>query len=320
MMSFNVLNYFPDLGKDEASCAAYRDREGNPFSANNCQVRGAWSESAFKDQQAKIVNAINGSGTEIVALMEVENSAGINYLTGQPRDKALATLVGALNAAGGRWAYVASPVVTPPNEDVIRTAFIYNRDLVQTLGASQILLDGAFSNARYPLAQKFKARKTGKPFVAIENHFKSKGSGEDDGTGQGLSNPSREAQARALIRWVSTQFAGEAVFLLGDFNAYSRETPVQIIEAAGFTELEKCFDPTAATTYQFSGRLGSLDHAFANGAAMRPVTGAAVWDINADESVAMQYSRRNYNVVDFYTALPYGSSDHDPAVVGLNTR
>src|SRR5690606_1053427 len=159
----------------------------------------------------------------------------------------------------------------------------------------------------YPLAQKFKARQTGKPFVAINNHFKSKGSGEDDGTGQGLANPSREAQAAALTAWVEEVYDDEAVFLMGDFNAYSRQTPVQIMEAAGYTNTVRTYEPGSAT-YQFSGRLGSLDHIFANEQAMRLVTGAAVWDINGDESIAFQYSRRNYNVTDFHSDNEFASS------------
>ena len=114
-------------------------------------------------------------------------------------------------------------------------------------------------------------------------------------------------------------FDDQAAFLMGDFNAYSRETPVQILEAAGYTEVIKKFEPLSAT-YQFSGRLGSLDHVFANAKAMKLVTGAAVWDINGDESVAFQYSRRNYNVVDFYAPDPFASSDHDPCLVGISTK
>ena len=225
---------------------------------------------------------------------------------------------GLYSAGKTRWAYVPSPLVTPTNEDVIRTAFIYNPSTVQLLGSSQILMDDAFANARYPLAQKFKVRNNGKPFVAIANHYKSKGSGADDGTGQGLSNPSREAQSRALVAWVQQMFADESVFLLGDFNSYTKETPLQILEKGGFTNLAKTYEPTS-TSYQFSGRLGSLDHVFANRSAMKLVTGAGVWDINGDESIAFEYSRRNYNVVDFYDTSPYRSSDHDPVVVGLDT-
>ncbi len=317
--SFNVLNYFTDLGRDEAGCKAYTDRAGNPVATNYCQVRGAWSEQAFADQQAKIVTAINGLDADVVSLEEIETSSAISYLPGQDRDKALAALVDALNAAGGDWAYVPSPAVVPSNEDVIRTAFIYDRGRVQLNGRSQILLDDAFANARYPLAQKFKLRRAGSPFVVVSNHFKSKSSGDDDGTGQGLSNPSRVAQAHALTDWVDEVFADEAVLLVGDFNAYSEEDPIHVLEGAGWTDLVPADDPSA-TSYQYSGRLGSLDHAFANAKAKKMVTGAAFWDINADEAIAMQYSRRNYNVTDFYTAEAYASSDHDPVVVGLTAH
>lgn len=318
LASFNVLNYFTDLGKDEDGCKAYTDRTGTPVTANFCTVRGAYTREAFHDQQAKIVTAINGLDADVVALMEVENSASITYLPGQPRDKALAHLVDELNKAAGSqvWGYVASPTVVPPHEDVIRTAFIYRLDSVRPEGPSLILMDDAYANARQPLAQKFVAKDVRGSFVTVANHFKSKGSGEDDGTGQGKSNPSRTAQAQALIDWSAKEFAGEPVFLLGDFNAYGMEDPVMKIKDAGYTEVVEQLAP-GASTFQYGGRLGSLDHIFANAAAMRMVSGAGVWDINADESIAMQYSRRNYNVTDFHTSGPWAASDHDPALVGI---
>ena len=49
------------------------------------------------------------------------------------------------------------------------------------------------------------------------------------------------------------------------------------------------------------------------------VTGVDIWDINADESVAYQYSRYNYNATDFFDGPnPFAASDHNPEVVGLN--
>ena len=315
---FNVLNYFTDLGEAEDAakgCVAYRDRTGTPVTANGCEVRGAWTTSAFQDQQAKIVSAINATGASVLGLSEIENSAGLTWI-GHDRDASLRRLVEALNAAGGHWAYAPSPTVTPDGEDVIRTAFIYDPRRVVPRGASQILLDPAFANARYPFAQMWRVKKTPTTFVTVVNHFKSKGSGEDDGTGQGLSNPAREAQAKALTTWTGSVFKRKAVFLLGDFNAYTKETPLQIVEAAGYRNVVKAAEPTSAS-YQFSGRVGSLDHVFANPAAHALVTGAGVWDINADEAVAMQYSRRNYNVTDFHTTLPYAASDHDPVLVGV---
>lgn len=71
--TFNVLNYFSDLGVEEAGCAGYPDRSGAFVTAKNCKVRGAYSHEAFANQQSKIVSAINALGADVVALEEVEN-------------------------------------------------------------------------------------------------------------------------------------------------------------------------------------------------------------------------------------------------------
>ncbi|MEB2657294.1 hypothetical protein SOP60_12645, partial [Staphylococcus haemolyticus] len=135
---------------------------------------------------------------------------------GLDRDHALAHLVEALNAQAGeqRWAYVASPATRPAlaDEDVIRSAFIYQPAEVTPVGESVILDDQTnFDNAREPMAQLFRAADgtsegaAGTEFVAITNHFKSKGgSGAtggnvDTGDGQGAYNADRVGQAEALV-------------------------------------------------------------------------------------------------------------------------
>nr|WP_300339498.1 ExeM/NucH family extracellular endonuclease [Actinomyces sp.] len=332
--SFNVLNYFTDLGQDEAGCRAYTDRQGNKVTANGCQVRGAYSTAAFEQQQAKIVAAINELGSSVVGLEEIENAAKF----GHDRDASLAALVAALNAAAGgtKWAYVPSPASRPQasDEDVIRTAFIYQPSLVTPVGESVILDDPAFTGiARQPLAQEFAPTQgvgtcqvggqevKARSFVAVVNHFKSKGSGSgvgnaDTGDGQGASNAARVAQATALTAWVNAQWADRPVLLLGDFNSYSREDPVRAMKAAGFALIDEVV-ADVGHTYQFSGRIGSLDHVLVNEAAAAMVAGAKVWDVNADESVAYEYSRAGYNVAELYAADAYRSSDHDPVKVGL---
>ena len=74
----------------------------------------------------------------------------------------------------------------------------------------------------------------------IVNHFKSKGSGPDDGTGQGNSNPQRIAQAEELVRFADAdeaQLGSDKVFLTGDFNSYTREDPLQKLYDAGYTDI-----------------------------------------------------------------------------------
>lgn len=89
--TFNVLNYFSDLGVDEAGCTGYPDRTGAFVTAKACKVRGAYSRQAFANQEAKIVSAINALGADVVALEEIENPVAVGV--GSDRDAALARLV-----------------------------------------------------------------------------------------------------------------------------------------------------------------------------------------------------------------------------------
>lgn len=331
LATFNVLNYFPTLGVDYAAaghtCTYYDDRAGNHNTVRDCGPtgpRGAAEADDLNRQQTKIVAAINALGADVVSLEEIENSAQF----GPDRDAALSRLVDALNAAAGstRWAFAPSPSAAelPPlaEQDVIRTAFIYNPSTISLVGASQVLVgSAAFANAREPLAQAFKPKGAtdASTFAVVVNHFKSKGSGTDDGTGQGNANPDRIAQAGDLIPFAD-DFAsarGTAkVFLTGDFNSYSHEDPIQVLEGAGYQLIDS--DNPHEWTYSFDGQSGSLDHVLANPAAQELVAGADIWGINSGESVAWEYSRTNYNVADFYQPNMFRASDHDPEIVGLN--
>ena len=332
--TFNVLNYFNTTGSqfeaNGGTCSYYLDRQDDPVTVNSCTPdgpRGAAELGDLRRQQAKIVEAINTMDADIVSLEEIENS--VKLLKETDRDDAVKSLVSALNADAGsrRWVYVPSPAAAdlPPlaEQDVIRTAFIYDPSAVRALGASEVLVGSpAFASAREPLAQLFKPSGAGRDdaFAVIANHFKSKGSGTPDPDGQGNANDERVAQAEALADFAK-QFAVEqdtrAVFLTGDFNAYSEEDPIQLLEGAGFSRLES--DTPDEWSYSFAGLSGSLDHVLASPAARRLVTGTDVWETNANESVAFQYSRRNYNVRDLFSPDVFAASDHNPEVVGLDT-
>ncbi len=323
--SFNVLNYFTTTGDQLTGCTYYQDRDGKPVTVRGgCDARGAANAENLERQEAKIVEAINGLGADVVSLMEIENSAKF----GKDRDEALATLTAALNeATPGVWDYVRSPADLPAleNEDVIRNAFIYKKAAVEVVGESVILDDDvAFSNARKPLAQSFNTvgGDASTEFLMITNHFKSKGSGSgenaDQGDGQGASNADRVEQATALVAFaddLKAETGSDKVFLTGDFNAYSAEDPMQVLYEAGYINQG---GKTDGYSYVFSGLSGSLDHILASPAADATVSGVDVWNINAVESVALEYSRYNYNAVNFYEPNQFRSSDHDPVVVGLN--
>ncbi|GAA3254296.1 ExeM/NucH family extracellular endonuclease [Dactylosporangium siamense] len=347
LATFNVENYFPMTGElyvqqGLGTCTFYNDRAGNRIAVNTCTgsgPRGAANDASFQRQQAKIVTGINRLGASIVSLEEVENSAKF----GRGRDAALATLVDALNAAAGStvWAYVPSPAVLPAlaDEDVIRSAFIYKPAEVALVGPSTILTTSSgpgqpFSIAREPLAQGFKkiGATDADAFLVVTNHWKSKGSGtplypgdaEDTSSpavNQGSFNATRVREAQdtsAFASSVAASLGTDRIFLVGDFNSYTQEDPMQVLYAAGYSDLGSTYDPSEST-YSFNGLQGSLDHVLANAAARALVTGADVWQINAQEAIAYSYSRYNYNATLLFNGSdPFAASDHDPVVVGLN--
>ncbi|MGI8901540.1 MAG: ExeM/NucH family extracellular endonuclease, partial [Nocardioides sp.] len=333
--SFNVLNYFTDLGVDLTGCTYFTERDERNLVTvrGGCDARGAAEADDFERQEAKIVRAINALGAEVVSLSEIENSAKF----GHPRDESLATLVDALNADLGspEWAFVPSPAdgPAPAEEDFIRNAFIYKPAAVSLLGDSKIRpsigTSDPFVNARDPLAQVFQpvGAVDGDRFMLVVNHFKSKGSPPRDSSdvnrdyGQGAWNVRRTEQAAALATCVGQLQAENGVkkvYLDGDFNSYTYEDPMLALYGKGYTNLDVRFG--GGHTYQFDGLVGSLDHGLANEAALASTTGATVWNINSVEPIALEYSRYNYNATIFYDeTTPYRASDHDPILFGIDT-
>jgi 5'-nucleotidase len=300
--SFNVFNYFTTFGGD---------------------ARGAENEAAFLVQQSKIVSAINALDADIVGLMEIENSVKL----GEAPDEALGNLVAALNAASapGTWAFVPTPapLLDAATTDFITNAIIYKPAAATPVGASFASVDETvWDIAREPIAQTFETVANGKIVTVVANHFKSKSppsgnTAPEPADLQGFFNAERVEQASALVGFVDSITAdaakGENVLLVGDFNAYAQEDPVQVLTAAGLVDLVPTKDPTEYT-YTFDGELGSLDHAFATPALAASVTGVDVWNINSPE-----WSDRGYEFGAAEAGTPYRSSDHDPIKVGIDS-
>ncbi|WP_166868501.1 ExeM/NucH family extracellular endonuclease [Salinibacterium sp. ZJ70] len=297
--SFNVFNYFTTFGG---------------------QARGAANAEQFAKQKAKIVAAINGLGADVVALQEIENSIEL----GEPSDEALADLVAGLNAAAGAgtWDYVRTPAAlqTPGAEDIIMTAIIFKPSVVEPVGDSFADVDPTWDIARTPIAQTFELG-TGRLITVVVNHLKSKtppsgNTAPEPADGQGFFNAERVAQAQRLVGFVNAIAADPAkssdVILMGDFNAYSEEDPIQVFREAGLVDLVA--DRTDGQyTYTFNGELGSLDHALVTGSLAQSITGVGVWGINSPE-----WSDRGYAFGATDGTSPYRSSDHDPILVGVS--
>ena len=296
---FNVLNYFVDFPSEFGDDA-----------------RGATDAEELAEQQAKIVTAITALDADIITLHEIENSA---VLTPETPYRAVETLLAAIEQADGNdWNYVQAH----EDSDVITNAIVYRTDKAIAVGAPAVYDGPEFNNARSPISQTFRAGD--ETFSIITNHLKSKGSpcttGNDTSLGgSGSCNTDRVRQAEALVAFaetVKTQSGDQDVLLVGDFNAYRYEDPIDTVTDAGYTDM----GPVLADgqySYVFDGGSGSLDHVFASPSMVAKLTGMTVWDINAVESFAYEYDSPYEGL---YAPYAYRASDHNPTLYGLTTE
>ncbi|MFW2513220.1 ExeM/NucH family extracellular endonuclease [Demequina sp. SO4-13] len=309
--SFNVLNYFTTIDGDGPIC-------GPVGSEQFC--RGADSELELERQTEKLVAAMLELDADVIGIMEMENTPGV---------EPLAYLAEAINgvAGAGTYSYVDSGAI---GTDVIRVGFLYNTTTVSEAGDFAVLdssVDPRFddSNNRPALAQTFEETATGETFTAVANHWKSKGScpssgaNADQGDGAACWNETRTLAAEAIVDWVATSPTGVEdpdVFILGDLNSYAQEDPIDVLRDAGYVDMA-----ADGYGYVFDGQWGSLDYVFASSSLAEQVTGSAHVNINADEPSVLDYNTdfKSEAQIDYlYSPDWYRTSDHDPVLVGLD--
>jgi predicted extracellular nuclease/2',3'-cyclic-nucleotide 2'-phosphodiesterase (5'-nucleotidase family) len=329
--SFNLLNYFATL--DDGS-----------LTANGLEPRGANTAEEFARQTERLVECIATLDADLLGLVELEN----NFKEGDPGN-ALEYLVEQLNAELGAniydWVYPGTQFV---GGDAISCGFIYKTGVLQIadgtsveflddgdlpgLGLGDLMTDstagtvfGGVNASRPALAVTFEEIATGGEFTAVINHFKSKsgagtGADADQLDGQGAWQQQREFAAEALSKWLATDptKSGDSdVLVLGDLNAYFQEDAIDILKAAGYTNLQEMLSNPYSFT--FDGQIGSLDYVLSNKSMTGQVTGVTEWHINSDEADALDYNLdfgRDPNIFD--PDVPVRVSDHDPLLVGID--
>ncbi len=335
--SVNLLNYFNG------------DGQGDGFPT----ARGANNIEEFERQRAKTLSALAQLDADIIGLIELEN----DFFSGE--DSAAQDLVNGLNemdtSCGANWAYI--DVSQPPlnlerlGTDAISNGLIYctatvmiapdtvpavlTDDLLPDLGLSNLLpaFNGVNTN-RPPLAVTFREIATGEDVTVVVNHLKAKSGDGEDGdsdTGNGVAswNQRRLNAIVAEFIWLARNPTGSDdtdILLLGDFNAYAMEDPIQDLIALGYANLLDI----EAHSYGFPlilGRSpetqgwGTLDYAFASETLVSQVSAATVLHINSDEPIYIDYNLEHKPddlLEDLYQADSYRASDHDPVIVGLS--
>ena len=320
--SFNVLNYFTDLA------VSVGDEEPYP--------RGANTPEELERQQAKLVSAITALDADVVGLIEMANDDGdalgalvdaLNAAQPEDADDYTAVQVSGLNEAnplGGTFGTDAirtaiiyrSAVVTPAGDPVTASALINPQD--EEFNAQHPEEDPQLLFDRPPTVQTFTPVGSDVEFTVVVNHLKSKGSTNDqcgppDPFG-GNCDDLRERQAAGILDLVAALDTDNAL-LLGDFNAYEEEAPVDVIRDGGFVSTEASLPDADRYSYSFDGEFGTLDYIFASSGLAGAVTDVDIWHINSAESPAYDYN--DFNQESLYAPDPHASSDHDPALVGL---
>jgi len=311
--SFNVLNYFLTLDRDGNRCGPDRSLD----------CRGADNADELERQRAKILSALAELDADVVGLMEVGNTTGVEPV----RD-----LAQGLNErlGAGTYDFVDTGTI---GTDAIRVALLYKPGTVRPVGDFAVLDssdDARFDDQknRPMLTQTFDEVGGGRFTVSV-NHLKSKGSDCDEvgdpdtGDGQGNCNLTRTRAAQAIVDYLATDPTGSGdpdQLVIGDLNSYDHEDPIRALVDGGYVDEVRRFGGELAYGYVFDGQVGYLDHALASAGLDDQVTGAAEWHINADEPGILDYDTTyKPDPVDaIYAPDAYRSSDHDAVLLGLD--
>ena len=272
----NIQNYFYDLG-------GYAHRK------------------TTREQQAiqteKISKALTHINADIYAICEIQKG-----------DSAAEMLVRAMNerAKKVRYAYVSQGW---SNGDTISCGYIYRTDRVRPYGDLQYGYHDPSSHYHYRMvACGFEEIKSGERFVLNINHLRSKRGTGDESNGKRMVNV--DSLLVMLDKIEQEQLFGDRdILLVGDYNCYSQEQPIQTLVQAGYEDVLMQYDSTGYS-YVYHSEAGYLDRAFASPTMAAQVKAVHPYHLNADYFYSRGYKRRLDKTMFRY-------ADHDPILISI---
>ena len=311
--SFNLNNYFN----------GERKLSGTSFKGS----RGAKNTVEFEQQSRGIEQAILAINADILVLNEIEND-------GYQAGSALQFLISQLNQQQDKQLFYRAIDAGYMGTDSIRNAIIYRPNKVAVVGKASVLnknnsalgsqgkaLFDDYGN-RPVIIQKFRYQSSSLAIATV--HLKSKGSSckesKKQRNGSGNCNIKRSRAAMAIAEQMLDFQESDIRLVLGDFNAYKQEQPLQVFYRQGWLNAAD-LNAEASFSYRFRGRLGSLDHILyqlsdKNSKGLKPLQFIS-WNINSTES-EKTVSLAKDNEADTDLAPYLRSSDHDPQILTLS--
>lgn len=270
----NIQNYFYDLG-------------------GYAQRKTTTKQQAM--QTLKISKALTHINADIYAICEIQRG-----------DSAPQMLVDAMNQMVKKevYAFVSDGW---DNQDMISCGYIYRKDKVQPYGE---LLHGYADTANHyhyrMIALGFEEKSSGERFVLNINHLRSK-----RGTGA-ESNEKRMVNVDSLmvmLNGIKEQniYQDEDILLVGDYNSYTQEQPLQTIIKAGYADVLMQYAPDGYS-YVYNSWSGYLDRVFASESMRKQVTMVQPYHLNADYFYSRGFKRGLDDTMFRY-------ADHDPILI-----
>ena len=272
----NIQNYFFDLG-------------------GYAQRKTTVKQQAM--QTLKISKALTHINADIYAICEIQRG-----------DSAPQMLVNALNQMAKKevYAFVSDGW---DNQDMISCGYIYRKDKVRPYGEMEHGYANTNSHYHYRLiALGWEEIASGEKFVLNINHLRSK-----RGTGA-ESNDKRMANVDSLMAMLSKIqeqriFQDEDILLVGDYNSYTYEQPLQTIIQAGYTDVLMQYAPKGYS-YVYYSEAGYLDRVFASPTMSTQVTKVQPYHLNADYFYSRGFKRGLDETIFRY-------ADHDPILIHI---
>ena len=246
----------------------------------------------------KLVQALRAMHADIIACCEM-----------QVGTKAPEMLLEALNKGRKKYAYSTVPLA---DNDRIGGCFIYNTERVRACGEPlSAYRDTANHYYARMFALPFEEMDTGERFIISLNHLKSKRAGRGNYDTH-LKRMQNTDSLLAMLPQAMAVYGDEDVLLLGDYNCYTQEGPIQAIVRAGYIDMLP-LGKADNYSYSFKGEVGYLDRCFASPTMAAQVMRVRPWHVNAD----WYYSHGAYKMKD---KTMHRYADHDPIIVDIKLK
>lgn len=295
--SANIQNFFYHLG-------GYASRK---------TTRGQ-----YELQKLKTATALLRMDADIYALCELEKGP-----------TAPGELAGKMNelARTQRYKFVSTGAA---DGDTISVGYIYRADRVEPYGPPRFAYEDEQNIYAYRfMLQGWRELKHYELFYISLNHLRSKRGTPEE------SARKRMANVDSVLMSIDKLMADECyrdsdVLLLGDYNSYTQEQPIQAFVRAGYEDML----PAGEYSYVYNAESGFLDRVFASPSMAKMVVGVQPVHWNADTHYTYGYkSKYNYKDRVIPTESPedirmflsrqarrnmlFRYADHDPILIGV---